>query len=349
MLPISETLDMAILAAPVAVVALVGLGLLMLLLRKHRWGIALLAVALLLNGWAEQIPLRMMRTLPQEKPEGVLRVFEYNVCGKGPYYPIHARQDFIDYVLGQDADVLFLPENSGGVCVKLEAALKKAYPYSMHSFGRSVASCAEYSLYSRYPLSGFKNYVVDNKALLREHPYLDSLAVQGMGDHFMAYEATADVNGKAVMLLHVHMRSNYYDIARADASRRRDKALNVYSRLVIGYAFRAAEARVIADSLGDCPNPLIICGDFNDLCGSRSIRMIQDCRHSNVHADHRDRLRDAWWEGGQGFGFTYADQHLRLRLDHILYSQELELRAVATPRHVKYSDHRPLVADFVLH
>lgn len=36
-----------------------------------------------------------------------------------------------------------------------------------------------------------------------------------------------------------------------------------------------------------------------------------------------DKLKDAWWEGDNGFGWTHFGWHLRLRLDHILYSDEL--------------------------
>lgn len=344
-----ETLDMMILAAPVAVISLACLVMLLLLLRCHRSAVVVTIVTLILNGWTEQIPVRMSRQVSRERQPGTLRVLEYNICAKGEYYPIHD-DSFIDYILGFDADVLFLPENTAGVVPHLEDTLKQLYPYSVHSFdeyeSQKNAYC-DYTLYCRYPLSNYRNYSIDNQQLIQEHPYLDSLSVIRMGHHFMAYEATANINGRDVTLLHVHMRSNSYDTAKTEAESRRGKADRIYQRLLMGYAFRDAEARAVADSLRDCPTPLLICGDFNDLSGSRSIRTMQDCRHDNVHPAHRDRLKDAWWEGGQGFGFTFADQHLRLRLDHILYSKEFKLQAVEVFKS-HYSDHRPLVADFVL-
>lgn len=345
-----ETIDMMILAAPLLVVALPVVALLLFLFRCFKSGFVLLAVAVFLNCWLEQIPVNLIRQdVPAKKEAGTLRIFEYNICAKAAYYQMHRQPEFVDYILGQDADILFLPENTAGVSVELEAALKNAYPYSVHSFREfetTSGAYADFTLYSRYPLSDYKNYKLDNDSLLREHPYLDSLAVKRLGDHFMAYEATADVNGSPVTLLHVHLRSNLYDDAKAEGEGKRQKVHNVYDRLLVGYAFRAAEARVIAEMLGNCPNPLIVCGDFNDFSGSRAVRAIQNCRRSNVHAEHRDRLNDAWWEGGFGFGFTFSDQHLRLRLDHILYSKEFQLQAVDVPK-APYSDHYPLVADFV--
>lgn len=345
-----ETFDMLILAMPAVVVVLAVTATLLLLFRRLR-GAAVTAVLLLLaNSWTEQIPVHWQREMPDQKPASTIRILEYNVCGKVEYAKIHETPEFLDFFTRMDADILFLPENTGGVVPKLEAKLKSDYPYSLHSFPEFESKdfrYADYSIYSRYPLSNYRNYQVDNKKLLQEHPYLDSLAVVSLGTHFMAYEVTADIQGQAVTLLHVHMRSNSYDSARANADGRRQKAHNVYDRLLVGYAYRAAESQVVADMLRDCPNPLIICGDFNDLSGSRSLRVMQNCRRDNIHSDHRDRLRDAWWEGGLGFGFTYVDQHLWLRLDHILYSKEFDLQSIRVLDE-PFSDHRPLVADFVM-
>lgn len=344
-----ETWQMAILAAPIVVVALAIVTLLLFVFRKNRLALLSAIVTLLLNGFTEQIPVRLRRdVIPEKKEQGVLRILEYNICAKAEYYPIHHQPEFTDFIIDQNADLLFLPENTAGVAVDLESRLKAAYPYSLHDFEefeRTGSVYADYSIYSRYPLSNYRNYKLDNHRLLEQHPYLDSLSVMNMGTHFMAYEVTAQIEGQAVTLLHLHMRSNSYDTARSEGNRRRQKAHNVYDRLLMGYAFRAEEARIVADSLRNCPNPIIICGDMNDLSGSYSLRTMQDCRRENIHEEHRDRLRDVWWESGQGFGFTYVDQHLWLRLDHLLYSKEFRPKGVSIPR-VPFSDHRPLVADF---
>lgn len=59
----------------------------------------------------------------------------------------------------------------------------------------------------------------------------------------------------------------------------------------------------------------------------------------------KDKLKDAWSEGGRGLGWTYFGWHLRLRLDHILYSNELELVDVKVVDS-DLSDHKPLMARF---
>ncbi|MBR5717318.1 MAG: endonuclease/exonuclease/phosphatase family protein [Bacteroidales bacterium] len=342
-----ETFEMAILAAPVVVLVLAGVTLLSLLLRKWKTTLIMAFLTLLVNGCTEQIPLHLSGELPDEKPEGTIRILEYNICGKVEYAPLHGAP-FIDYVKNLDADILFLPENTPGTAHEFEKMLRETYPYSLHdflAFEQLVAMYADLSIYSRYPLSNFRTYHLDMEQIKRDYPYLDQDAVEFIGNYMIVYEATADVDGTPVTLVHVHLRTNSYDSAKSQSKGKRQKVHNIYENLQFGYAYRGIESQSIADSLRNCPNPLIVCGDFNDMSGARCMRTIQNCRSRNVHENHRDRLSDAWWRGGTGLGFTFVDQKLHLRLDHILYSREFELQAVRVDT-VSYSDHRPLIADF---
>lgn len=347
--------DMLILAAPVAVVALWCLLVLLVMLRKWRAAVVVGVMATALNSWTEQIPVNPLRAVqrvmtprekrfPAHKPEGALRIFEYNLCAKPEFRDRHG-QDFVDFMVRMDADILFLPENNPGTFEVMDDTLAALYPYSMRAFEGKDNALFERTLYSRYPLSNPRFYHFDPDSLRREYPMLDSVMTMRVGRQSFIFQADADINGQAVTLLHVHLRSNLYDSAKADGNGRREKAHNVYDNLLFGYLFRQAEAQAVCEVMRHCVNPLIISGDFNDLSGSRAVRLLQDCRASAIDPRHRDRLKNAWWEGGTGLGFTFADQHLRLRLDHILYSKEFRLLNVAVPM-VGFSDHRPIVADF---
>lgn len=347
--------DMLILAAPVAVIGFSCLTLLLIVLRKWRWALSMFFITVVLNCWTQQIPLNLHRTVakaltpvhkafPDYKEEETLRIFEYNICGKVEYVPVHG-EEFINYVLGLNADILFLPENHPWTANELDDTLKARYPYYMQMFEHDYVWVGEHSIYSRYPLSKPRFYTLDFEKIIRENPTLDTLFIRRLGSHPLIYEAEADINGHPVTLVHLHLRSNSYDDAKANGSGRKQKVHNIYENLKFGYTYRRYESQLLYDSLWQCPNPLIVCGDFNDLSGSHALQKIQNCREKNPDLQHRDRLQDAWWEGGTGFGFTFDDQHLLLRLDHLLYSKEFELQQIDVPD-VNYSDHRPIVADF---
>lgn len=151
--------------------------------------------------------------------------------------------------------------------------------------------------------------------------------------------------GKWVTIMSGHLRSSAYSTAR----RSMDKSLSWFAGIPlykrnyeIGKRIRDYEAenvRRFVDEERALGNTVIVAGDLNDWCGSDCINMLMNSNNPD------DELKDAWWEGGNGFGFTYDGWHLRLRLDHILYSKELELVNVDVIDS-DFSDHRPLIADF---
>ena len=77
-------------------------------------------------------------------------------------------------------------------------------------------------------------------------------------------------------------------------------------------------------------------GDFNDVGGSGCIRQLESIG-----------LKDAWWEGGIGYGAT-IHHPLPYRIDHILYSGGLELRKVKVINSDSMSDHDALYAEFCI-
>ena len=95
----------------------------------------------------------------------------------------------------------------------------------------------------------------------------------------------------------------------------------------------AAEIAVHARSYG--ARPLLLCGDFNDLPGSRT------------HARLKETFDDGWQMAGNGEGFTFSAGQPRKRIDYIWISKggplvPLKLWVVAS----EASDHLPLVAEF---
>ena len=148
------------------------------------------------------------------------------------------------------------------------------------------------------------------------------------------------VPGKWVKIFSGHLRSSAYSTARRSMDKNASwfDGISLYKRNYdVGKRIRDYEAenvRKFIDEARADRMPVIVAGDLNDWCGS-------DCLNTLMGDD----LKDAWWEGGNGFGWTFSGWHLRLRLDHILYSDELELIDVKVIDS-DLSDHKPLMARF---
>ena len=102
---------------------------------------------------------------------------------------------------------------------------------------------------------------------------------------------------------------------------------------------REAEIQVISDSLKSSSNPCLCIGDMNDIAGSSTLGILQDIG-----------FRDAWWEGGCGYGAT-IHKPLPYRIDHILYrsgSRSLKLLDITKMDSQGLSDHDAMVATFAI-
>ena len=102
-----------------------------------------------------------------------------------------------------------------------------------------------------------------------------------------------------------------------------------------GYLKRRKEANTLYEHIKKELYPVIVLGDLNDIPGSYTLYKIMKVGLSN-----------AWWEGGCGYGTTFHDGWLRLRLDHILYPKDkLELKSIKIIDS-DLSDHNALIAGF---
>lgn len=200
-----------------------------------------------------------------------------------------------------------------------------------------------YWLYSKKHIRNFKYYPcfvgIDTLGL-------DSIAkkeVKSYKSRLPFYSAEIEIKPNIwITVFSCHLRSSAYSVARRsmdDDTSWFDGIPMYYANYKVGQKIRNWEAdnlRMYLEKLEAKDTPVIIAGDFNDWSGSYCMNTIRDGKY-----------KDAWWEGGFGFGITYDEWHLKLRLDHILYSHHFRLENVYVEKS-KFSDHRPLVADFTL-
>lgn len=195
--------------------------------------------------------------------------------------------------------------------------------------------------YSHLPLRNFSRHrcegEFDTSDLTEEENHKIEQSQKQMGVMSAEFEVEP---GKWVKLFSGHLRSSAYSTARRSMNEDASwlSGLNLYLRNYrVGKCIRDYEAenvRRFVDEARSEGKPVIVAGDLNDWNGSICLKTLMG----------KD-LKDAWKEGGRGFGWTFFGWGLRLRLDHILYSNELELVDVKVVD-TDLSDHKPLMTHF---
>lgn len=302
---------MWVLSCPLIIIIFVIAFLVAIAKKQWRWAICFFVCALVSNLYAKWFSISLL----DDSGEKSFRILTYNVNSNANYFvndtdSLSALISFIDSV---NADVVALQEYDTKWNVRLNQELNKRYLYKSDSL---VNAWGNYkALYSKFPV---RNVIC---------------APREIAPHVVFTEI--NVNGRWIRFVNVHLASNHYTVNLKDEDA---TFADYFSSVKEGYEKRKLQSKLIVDSLSKHKYalPIIIAGDFNDVGGSYTLRILESFG-----------LQDAWWSGGTGIGITYDAHLLKLRLDHILYSKEFELKSVAVP-HVKFSDHYPVVADFVL-
>jgi endonuclease/exonuclease/phosphatase family metal-dependent hydrolase len=125
-------------------------------------------------------------------------------------------------------------------------------------------------------------------------------------------QVVLDVNGRELVFLNTHL-----DFRPEDSER----LSSVDEMLFLANRYKS--------------KPVIICGDFNDVPGSRTHRKLAET------------FVDSWTVAGQGEGFTIPADQPRKRIDYIWISRDSNLEPLRAWVQVSNaSDHLPLLAEF---
>lgn len=277
-----------------------------------------------------------------QKGDYHLRVMTYNVnASLGNEDSEVVKEGIIIEVEKQNPDILLLQDLSQKVFNKIHYSLDSLFDYTDGIDSKKVPY--RYWIYSKKPIRDFKSYLCLSEIDSIGISNLSSDEIKKISKKMPLYSAEIELEtDRWVREFSCHLRSSAYSTARRsmdkDASWMDGLPL-YYKNYKIGEMIRNYQAdnlRLHLEALEVEDTPVIIAGDFNDWSGSYCMNTIRDGKY-----------KDAWWEGGFGLGITYDGWHLKLRLDHILYSHHFKLENVYVEKS-KFSDHRPLVADFTL-
>jgi len=157
---------------------------------------------------------------------------------------------------------------------------------------------------------------------------IDSVSRIKLPNHFSAiYRAQIHKGIDTLTMFCCHLSSNNMKLENGKLASLRE-----------GRILRSIEADTLAMVLRREKYPVIVMGDMNDVAGSSPVKKIKSVG-----------LTDAWWKGGCGYGSTYHDGWIKLRIDYVFYDdQQLKLKTVDVVGEKEWSDHRAIVARFDL-
>lgn len=263
-------------------------------------------------------------------PEKSLSILTYNV--KYLEYPYDKDEDVvhpaISYIQKTDADIVCLQEVGDDFIKNAmhERAVRKAL--KNYSYIRTGASEGRYSV-----------------VCLSKFPILRSKRIPYVSKSNSSFYYEIKIGKDTIRLINNHLESNKLNSKEKDTytnmlKRRESNQLSELAEILgskVGSAtsIRGYQALAVSEIIKSSKNKVIVCGDFNDVPGSFTYRTI------------RNGLEDSWIENGFGWGNTFHDNLFLFRIDYILHSTDIECVSTKIDK-VKFSDHYPLRANFVI-
>lgn len=328
---------MTLFATPL-LIFLVLIDLIVIFFKKWKVAICIAVFAFLFNLYWQIYPFHLKTRVSHDK---TFRVVTYNIYPQvdSTEYDTWQRQMFSE-IKSLQPDILCLQEFPHREMGRLEENLCQYFSYTQEM--ESERRHLKWRLYSRYPMSNIKRYkpTEDLDTTNMSSTFNKSIRIHQIRQPYYS----ADVHlptGDSVTVFSCHLQSNGYSTIRRSMGGEGSwfKGIDRYYDAIQSSGklriWEAKNLRTQIDSIG-ANHPIIIAGDFNDLNRSETLAIIQG-----------NTLYDAWWNGGNGFGFTYSGYGLHFRLDHILYNVKLKLIDIKVENST-LSDHSPLIAEFSL-
>lgn len=257
-----------------------------------------------------------------------LKLMTWNVhCSRGT--DNNRQLKIAELILSEDADIVLLNEFNQDFCSITDSILKTRYPYTEDALSHRKNGDI---FYSKLGLKNSGRFYI--RKLMRFQPnfggetFPDSL--RGKSSYVIL--ATICIEDDSVKIFGVHYASNHYDGSTIEKELESDTSS--YDRYKEAQEKRCFQAHWTKEAVVESKYPVIVMGDMNDFNCSAPLDTLTSCG-----------LKDSWWEGGNGYGCTFHNGWMRLRIDHILHSEGLKLQNIKVID-TNLSDHNPIVAGF---
>ena len=286
---------------------------LLLFFRKWKCTLAVVLVWLIINSWFKCFSLNWR--VPEKGIDSrQIKVLAFNVDGKNG--KLMHKSDKLLYLLNRiSPDIIFFSEFGETEVLSVDSLLRKTYPYTT------------------FDLKGYNHYFYS------KFPIISHVKLRSYDDCVLrVYTCKIKIDTDTIGLIGCHLASNNYPydmpVMNADSIHTVSDFESYMYNIDAAYKRRHKDAMEICENIRQTPYPIILLGDINDVCGSATIRTIE-----------KEGLKDAWWEGGFGYGAT-IHKPVPYRIDHIFYSKEFGLQSVKVIESGGISDHDAIFAQF---
>ena len=214
-----------------------------------------------------------------------------------------------NYIKSFNADVIFLQESG----------------YS--GLGNSDFEEMKYSLHNRR-ISFFSKYQIVEQDTI---PLID----KGKSVY-----ADVIIKGKRIRFINVYLEPFQLHKSMVkpteDLEENGTKAKSLVRRFMPVFKKHEEQVQILKNFIEKSPYPVILAGDFNSVPNSYEYYTI-----SGV-------LKDCFLESGKGFGTSFHDYKIPIRIDYVFSSENLKSTYYQVDRSRKLSDHYPVLVKFSL-
>ena len=276
-------------------------------------------------------PIRVRQTPPIDRENWIkvlslnANAFQFSNLGPKDQHPT------TDYLAKSDADIICLQE--------AWLSSNKSKYMSERSLQHSLKEYPYYS--SAYAVKDHGSRLI----VLSKYPILSTRPIDLHSKFNGGAVFTILVGEKKLILYNLHLESfgftkeeqkHYFQLAQEVNPKGFTQAVG--GRFSPAFKRRAKQVEQVYQDINYQESPyLLVCGDFNDT------------PISYTHHRLSTGLHDAIASTGRGVNYSYYFKSLiGVRIDHMLYSDQIEARAAYVDRTAEISDHKPIICYFKL-
>jgi len=247
---------------------------------------------------------RWINYAPESKETANLKIVTYNIKGGSA-----GKEEIERYINTQDADLVFLQENSNN-------------DFNFNGLSGKIY-LPVLTLYS-------KHKIISQKNLFENNPEWDITA--------QSEQLDIEIRGKIYRLINVHLES--FGVVKSmvklngNSEEDEQKLKTVVKKLLPTFKNHEEQIRLIRQGIETSPYPVIVAGDFNSV------------PNSYEYFQASKDLKDAFYEVGRGSGTSFHDFKYPLRIDYIFTSEALKPVSYKVDHSVHLSDHFPVIATY---